>query len=400
MRRLVAWLALAAASAWAAPDDSLLAAANAAQPAVLRTLQQLVEIETGAGDPEGLQAMATLLAERLAATGAEVTRHPGGHVQATLRGSGRGRVMLLAHADTVYPRGTLAKAPFRVDGVRAFGPGIADAKGGVALVLHALALLAERRAGFAQVSVLINADEERGSTTSRDIIRRLAGEHDAVLSFEPTLSLRESFTRATSGVGGVQVQVAGRAAHAGAPASAGANALLELVDYMHRSADLDQPERGLRLTWTQAQAGAGANNVVPDTAWASADLRYAHEDDLAALEAALTQRAQRTRVPGTTVQVKLHRGRPAWVASAASLALMERAIALYREVGGDVAVVDRVGGGTDAAYAAQAGVPVLEGLGLPGFGYHSTQAEYVMADAIPRRLYLAVKLALEVAAGR
>jgi glutamate carboxypeptidase len=93
-------------------------------------------------------------------------------------------------------------------------------------------------------------------------------------------------------------------------------------------------------------------------------------------------------------------GRPAFAADAASKQLVEKAVAIYKEVGGDVGVVPTSGGGTDAAYAALGGKPVIESLGLPGFGYHSNQAEYVMIDAIPRRLYLASRMIMDLGQGK
>ena len=80
--------------------------------------------------------------------------------------------------------------------------------------------------------------------------------------------------------------------------------------------------------------------------------------------------------------------------------MVDKAVAIYRETGADLNVVERTGGGTDAAYAALSGKPVIESLGLPGYGYHSNQAEYVQVDAIPRRLYLASRLLMDLAQGR
>jgi glutamate carboxypeptidase len=403
-RALVVLGLVVSAQAHAAPDDALLGAANAEQPAVLRTLERLVNIETGTGDAEGLAAMASLLAAELQRAGATVLRHPavaggvGDNVVGTLNGTGRGRVLLMAHMDTVYPRGTLAKAPFRIDGARAFGPGIADAKGGVATVLHTLRLLKARPGAYSRVTVLFNPDEERGSLGSRELIQQLAADHDAVLSFEPTLALREGFARGTSGVGSVQVRITGRASHAGAAPELGVNALTEAADLVQRTQDLDDRSRGLRLNWTIAKAG-GVANIIPDQAELLADVRYVRNEDLVALEAALRERAQKKKLPEAQIEITVHRGRPAFNADAACLKLIELARRVYAEAGGDVVVIDRSGGGTDAAYAALSGKPVLEGLGLPGFGYHSSGAEYVMIDAIPRRLYMAVRLVQELGAG-
>ena len=93
-------------------------------------------------------------------------------------------------------------------------------------------------------------------------------------------------------------------------------------------------------------------------------------------------------------------GRPAFAADEVGKKMVEKAIGIYKEVGGDLIVVPTSGGGTDAAYAALGGKPVIESLGLPGFGYHSNQAEYVMIDAIPRRLYLAARMIMDLSQGK
>lgn len=401
----LAALALASTGAIAqARDEALFAAATAEQPALVQTLQRLVEIETGTGHAEGLAALADLLEAELKALGAQVQREKaagpvaGENVIARLPGRPGGpRVLLLAHMDTVYPKGTLAKSPFRVEGARAYGPGIADAKGGIAVVLHALRLLKARGgAALGEIVVLFNPDEERGSFGSRERIQALAAEADHVLSFEPTTAGREGLTLGTSGIAYVTATVKGRAAHAGAAPELGVNALVEAADLVLRTQDLDDRARGLRFNWTVAKAGT-VSNIVPDEAVVNADVRYFRNEDLEPLMQRLQAAAQRTRVPGAEVTVRVERGRPAFDAGPQGRALAQRAIAIYAEVGGALALVERTGGGTDAAYAALSGKPVLESLGLPGAGYHSTQAEYVDLSAVPRRLYLAARLIAELA---
>lgn len=401
-----ATIAIASAGAHAR-DEALFAAATAEQPALVQTLQRLVEIETGTGHAEGLAALADLLEAELKALGAQVQREKaagpvaGENLIARLPGRRGGpggkRVLLLAHMDTVYAKGTLAKSPFHVDGARAYGPGVADAKGGIAVVLHALRLLKSHGGeGLGEIVVLFNPDEERGSFGSRERIQALAAEADFVLSFEPTTAGREGLTLGTSGIAYVTATVKGRAAHAGAAPELGVNALVEAADLVLRTQDLDDRARGLRFNWTVAKAGT-VSNIVPDEAVVNADVRYFRNEDLEPLMQRLQAAAQRTRLPGAEVSVRMERGRPAFDAGPQGRALAQRAVAIYGEVGGTLALVERTGGGTDAAYAALSGKPVLESLGLPGANYHSNQAEYVDLSAVPRRLYLAARLIAELA---
>ncbi|HEX9264292.1 MAG TPA: M20/M25/M40 family metallo-hydrolase, partial [Candidatus Binatia bacterium] len=175
--RLALTLLLAAPSlqAYAQPSEPILSLAKKEKTALLESLKALVSIETGSRDFEGLGKLAALIASRLKALGGKVELvEPsdvykmedtpgkiGNMVRATFTGKGTKKILLIAHMDTVYPRGMLAKQPFRVDGDRAYGLGIADDKQGIAVILHALAILkALNFQQYATLTVLINADEE------------------------------------------------------------------------------------------------------------------------------------------------------------------------------------------------------------------------------------------------
>ena len=389
----------AAAAPVRSPDSALMAAAQADKGATVKTLERLVNIETGTGNAEGMAAMADLLEAELRALGATVTRHQpdagvaGQNLVGRIQGRGTQRILLMAHMDTVYAKGTLAKAPFRIEGDRAYGPGIADDKGGVAIILHTLRLLKARGFdGFGELVVMFNTDEEKGSFGSRALIQQLASQADFVLSFEPTQAGKESLVLGTAGIVYYKVAVKGLAAHAGANPELGVNALVEASDIVLRTMDLDDKANNLRFNWTVAKAGA-VPNIIPDQASLEANIRYSRSEDLDKLLATLEQRIQgRKKLEKSQITITPDRGRPAFNANAGGRRLVEQAVAIYKEAGGTLAVVPQTGGGTDAAYAALSGKPVIESLGLPGFGYHSDQAEYVDLDAIPRRLYLAVRL--------
>lgn len=411
LNRTIATILLA--SVFAAPaahaqrrDNVLFDAAVAEQQDVLKTLQRLVNIETGTGDAQGIAAVGNLLEIELQALGFSVTRSKaaagavGDNLVGKLKGKGGKNLLLLSHMDTVYPRGTLAKSPFRLAGPRAYGPGIADDKGGAAVILHTLKLLKDYGVrDYGTITVLFNVDEEKGSFGSRDLIEQEARLADYVLSFEPTSAEVEKMTLGTSGIAYVQANIKGKAAHAGAAPEAGVNALVEAADLVLRTMDIDDKSKGLRFNWTVAKAGM-VNNVIPDSATLNADVRYAHVEDLDAAMKTLNERAQTKKVPGAEVEIVVTRGRPAFNAGEGGRKLVDKAAAFYREAGGTVEIEERTGGGTDAAYAALSGKPVIESMGLPGYGYHSDKAEYVMVDAIPRRLYMTARMIMDLGAGR
>ena len=408
--RGLALAAVLAGSLGAAPaalaqrrDNALFDAATAEQPAVMKTLERLVNIETGTGDAEGLAASARYLEDELKALGFSVARHKaagaavGDNLVGRLKGRGGKKLLLLAHMDTVYLKGILASAPYRVEGNKAYGPGIADDKGGIAVILHSLKLLTSYGfRDFDTITVLFNTDEEKGSFGSRDLIQAEAGQADCVLSFEPTGAGRESLTLGTSGIAYVRADITGRASHAGAAPEQGVNALVEAADLVLRTQDIDDKARGLRFNWTLAKAGA-VSNIIPAAATLNADVRYARNEDFDAAMKTLEDKAQQKKLPEAEVRIVVTRGRPAFNAGEGGRRLVDKAVAFYKEAGGTLEIEERTGGGTDAAYAALSGKPVIESLGLPGFGYHSDKAEYVDTSAIPRRLYLTSRMIMDLA---
>lgn len=394
------------APAWAR-DDALWSASNEERDKVVATLENLVNIETPSRHEAGLREAGKVLAARLEALGARVERiaattppAQGEHIVGHLQGNGKARLLLIAHMDTIYPVGTLAKRPFRIDEGKAYGPGIADDKSGIAVILHALAAL--KKVGYrdyGRITILFNSDEEITSVDSGKLIMRLAGDTDVALSFEPSTVGDEYTTLATAGNGEAIVTVKGRSAHAGVEPERGRNALVEASDVVLRTADLDDPQQRFRFTWTQMSSGK-VRNQVPDEATISADVRYLAPWILDGKLRQLRERLEQRRIPETDVDLKFVMGRPAFSADAVSRRLIEHGVAVYREIGGVLHIAPNTGGGTDAGYVQSAGRPVMEGLGLPGFGYHSSKEEYVAIDRIPARIYLAARLIQDISSGR
>ncbi|MBL0389686.1 M20/M25/M40 family metallo-hydrolase [Ramlibacter monticola] len=416
---LAAFLLCTQASAQtAAPDAAVQRAAAAHRQPLLDTLKDLVSIETGSRDLEGLARASDLIAGRLRALGAQVDliepveastyrmadtpEKIGRMVRGTFRGTGSKRILLIAHMDTVYLKGMLEKQPFRVDGNRAYGLGIADDKQGVAMVLTLPALL--KSIGFdafGTLTVLVNGDEEISSPGAREFITRAGSEHDAVLSFEASRVESDKLSLATSGIASVELKVEGRASHAGSAPERGVNALYELSHQVLQMRDLSEPQVGLKLNWTIAQAGTN-RNVIPAHASAQADVRVLRVADYDRIEAAVRERAKKQLLPQAKVTVNFERRRPPLEATEASRRLAAHAQAIYAEVGRKLVVDDQPeGGGTDAAFAAlRTKAPVIERFGLPGFGAHSADNEYILVDAIEPRLYLAARVIMDVARGK
>src|SRR3954451_17612827 len=266
-------------AASAAPDERLKAAAERAKPALIETLHDMVMIESGSSDVAGLKAMADFTEARLKALGAtterrKTTRGAGADmVIGTFEGTGKRKLMLIAHMDTVYLPGILKTEPYHVDGDLIYGPGIADDKSGIAVILHGLQILKDRGwRDYAKLTVSFNPDEEVGSIGSGEIISELADQHDVVLSCEPTAARHESLRLGASGTATGTLDVTGRASHAGGAPDRGRNALIELAHQLLQTQDVAKSIPGTQLNWTVASAGT-VGNQIPERASARADIR-------------------------------------------------------------------------------------------------------------------------------
>ncbi len=409
---------LSTASAQPAANETVSALAAKERPALIETLKELVAIESGSTDLEGLEQMGALLVKRFTQLGAraelidvnaEATRNSrtpeklGRVLRATITGKGDKKILLLAHMDTVYRRGMLAGQPFKIDGDRAYGLGIADDRQGIAVILHAITMLhALNFRDYGTLTVLITADEEIGSPGSRHLLTKLGAEHDATLSFEgggPPGN--DNVSLATSGSANAIITVRGRAAHSGSAPHLGVNAVDELAHQILQNRDLSDPSIGLRANWTLASGGL-VTNMIPPGAQATMNIRVLRMQDLDGVEAKLRERIKNKLLPLSVVEMNFERGRPPLEARPVSRALALHGQKIYAEIGKTLNVPDVPrGGGTDAAYAGlNTGAPVVEGFGLQGFGAHTTNAEYILIPSIKPRLYLAARMIMDIASGK
>ena len=408
-RSVVLFMAVASSvsMAQAAPDVALRTAAEKAQPQLIESLREMVLIESGSADLKGLAQMANLVESRLKALGFATERHKtttgagADIVVGTLQGQGRKKFMLQAHMDTVYPSGILSTQGYKVDGNRIYGPGIADDKGGIAVILHSLAILKERGwKDYAQITVMFNPDEEVGSMGSGELISQLADQQDVVLSCEPTaakaVAKNEAVLLGASGATRIDMHVTGKASHAGAAPDQGRNALVELSHQIVQTRDAAKSIPGVQLNWTISQAGT-VRNQIPDKALASADVRTTLPGAAEKLQASLQNTVNTQKlIAETETKVTLLGGRPPYQGGAKAKALADKAQAIYQELSRQLDIVPMTGGATDAAFAARSDkAAVIESFGLAGWGYHAKD-EYIEVDSIVPRLYLMTRMLMEL----
>jgi len=357
-------------------------------------LQQLVEIESPSTDAAAVAALAARLARELEPLGLSVEQQEvAGHgpiLRATSARDGARPVMLLGHLDTVWPIGTLAERPARIEGDRLYGPGSFDMKAGLVVAVYALQALAAR-GPLPPVTVFFTPLEEVDGEPYRMVMEGVMRSSAAVLGLEPAWPGGAVKTR-RKGSGSVTVRAHGKAAHAGADVERGANAIVELARRCLEVTALADAGRGVTVNVGVIRGGI-RSNVVPERAEAEVDFRVRTLEDGRRIEAALC--GLRSSDPGVTLHVEGGLHYPPLERSPAVAAVYEAARAVAAEMGLPLEEV-ATGGASEAAFAGALGLPTLDGLGADGDGAHA-EHEHVLIPSLPERAALVAGLIARLA---
>ena len=359
---------------------------TARRDSMLSDLEALVMRESPSGDPSLVGELARWIAARLTRAGIAASCVPcagrGDAVRAQI-GPGRGGALLLGHLDTVWPAGTLAGIPFRIENGVARGPGVFDMKGGVAVAIALLEAAARGDVNSAEgLTLLLTPDEEVGSHASRDLLVGEALKRDRVFVLEPSGD-GGAAKIARKGTGLVTARFSGVAAHAGLEPEKGASALLEMSRFALLADALQDLAAGTSIVPTVAASGT-TTNVVPEHATLSVDFRLWTQAEGERVLAGL--RAYRPANGRVAVTIEGGVNRPPMESTEASLALYRRAAVLAETLGFPLPAL-RVGGASDGNLTASAGVPTLDGLGPSGAGAHA-RTEHLLVEDLPRRAAL------------
>ncbi|HST19099.1 MAG TPA: M20/M25/M40 family metallo-hydrolase [Gaiellaceae bacterium] len=366
-----------------ARGEEILRDLRARTPEMVEALRALVEAESPSSDESACRACADV-AGGLAADllGVSVERlESGGRVHLRFGFGAPPRVLLIGHLDTVWPLGTLTRWSFEARDGRATGPGIFDMKAGVVQLLFALSAL-ESRDG---VVVLLTTDEEIGSPTARPLIEEAATAIEAALVLEP--SAAGALKTERKGVALYELEVSGRAAHAGLDPGKGANAAVELAHQLLAVAALARPDVGTTVTPTLVTAGTAANTV-PAKAAAHVDVRVSTSAEGKRVAAGFA--GLRPVTPRTALTVERSVEIPP-LERRSSAELFGRAQGLAAGLGLPPLREASVGGGSDGSVLAGLGVPVLDGLGAVGDHAHA-EGEYVEIGSLAERAALVAAL--------
>jgi glutamate carboxypeptidase len=381
----------------------LAAYAEAHLAAFREDLRALVGQDSGTRDVDGVNAVADWVQARMETNGFSVRRAPltdgfGDLVDARLTGSGRVRVLLLAHMDTVFPAGTAAERPYEERDGRAYGPGVSDMKGGLLTGVYAVEALgaAQLLSRFGELRYLFTPDEEIGAPASKAVLAEAARAADVCLVLE---AARESGAVVSSRKGCTiaRLTFTGRAAHAGVEPERGRNALVAAAHAILAVAELNDPAFGDTATAGVCLAGTQAN-VVPAECRLEVDLRATSEVRLRRLEDAVRRIADHHAIDGVTTTLELDFWRRPMERGDGTARLASTAIALADHHLGFTLTEEATGGGSDACEAAGAGTATLDGLGPVGGDDHGP-SEWLELGSIAPRVALLALLMLALTGG-
>lgn len=355
---------------------------------MLADLRTLVEIESPSTDVVAVNRVMDVVEGWARDLGASGHALPGGSRLFHWGEAGARPLLVLMHADTVWPQGTLETMPFRVEGERVYGPGTYDMKAGIVGTFHALrALDAWPRGGL---QVLLTPDEEIGSRNSREQIEAAARGARAVLVVEPPVADSHALKVGRKGVGDFVLTFHGVASHAGNKPEEGASAITEAARAVLEVEALARPEVGTTVSVGRIRGGT-ATNVIPAECVLEVDVRVSTLAEGERITRAIE--ALRPHHPRVRLAVTGGLNRPPFERGPGTEELFARAQAIARElgfmVGGEV-----VGGGSDGNFTAPI-TPTLDGLGAPGDGAHAAH-EHVRLDRWPDHVRLLTRLLQEL----
>lgn len=364
--------------------------------AMIDLLRDVVNIDSGSYDKEGVDAVGARFEQHFAEHGIPSRRESHGtfgdalHAEVAKPGSNEKPVLLMGHRDTVFGKGEAGRRPFAIKDGRAYGPGVADMKAG--LVMNVFVATAFHKFGGSPhpIKVLITSDEEIGSPSSRPVIEREGRAARAVFNSEPG---RPTGNVVTSRKGGIfmHMAVTGKAAHSGANFAAGISAIGELAHKIIQIHALTDLTKGITLNVGLVSGGQSVNTTAP-YAEGQIDMRYVDPKDRATVMAEIERIIATPYVPGTSATLTIKGEFVPVVQSEASKALFENYQAAAKQAGLATLQGEFSGGCADSGFTAAVGTPTICGVGPVG-GLAHTPEEYLDLDSIvPRTQTLALAI--------
>lgn len=300
------------------------------------------------------------------------------------------KIVLMGHFDTVFPKGEVASRPFKIEGGRAYGAGIGDMKSGLVTMLYSVKALKSEGYLKGPVSVILNSHEEIGSTYSRGVIIDESKNAGIAINLEPARA-NGAVVTGRKGVAFLDVSIKGKAAHAGVEPQKGANANLELAHRIIELQSLNDLDKGLTIN-VNVVSGGYTRNVISDKARAEVDIRFVKREDVVHINNYISKILSKTKVPGTKCRSDLRimflpMERKKNVLSAYNLVCKAA-----KEIGINIDEAF-TGGGSDAGFTSQIGIPTICGMGPIAGNPHSVNEYMEIPSMIERCKLLAITIA-------
>jgi len=368
------------------------------QTLMLAALEELVEHESPSTDKSALDSYAQKLAVRFGTLGLENTilssQSSGDQLQISVQApeaESKRPGLLLCHYDTVWPIGTIEKQPFRISGDKAYGPGVYDMKASHVMVEFVLRGISELGLQLPRPLILLfTSDEEIGSLSSRELIEKQAQQAEYVLVLEPPTEAGALKT-ARKGVGGFNLNISGRASHAGSQPELGISAINELAHQILILQELQDLEQGTTVNVGVVEGGT-RSNVIAAQADAEIDVRVWTSEEAERIESAIM--GLQPVISGTQLEISGGIDRPPMVRNEAIANLFYKARQIGEKLGLELQE-GSTGGGSDGNFTAALGVPTLDGLGAMGDGAHADH-EHILISHLPIRTALLAALLVEL----
>ncbi len=359
--------------------------------AMLAHIETLVRLESPSRDAAAINKVQDAIQDLLEPMGTVERHHHelGDVLHVQINGTSSERVVLLAHADTVYPHGTWQNN-WRVEGDRVYAPGAYDMKAGIVQAIWAIRAIFETgRDPRCTIDFLITPDEEIASHAGRPFIEELAKGAKAVLVLEPP-HLNGDLKVARKGVGGYRVTIRGRAAHQGTEPENGRNAIVSTAHFIQEVVKLQDLSKGTTLGPNVIKGGS-AMNVVADEVYLEVDIRVWTSEEAERIDAAIKKIVP---LEGTTYEILDGLNRPAMEPSDGTFALLEKAQKIANALGFNPGAA-RVGGGSDGNFTAKL-APTIDGFGAFGANAHQKEFEYIDIPSLAPRSALIAGMLLEI----
>ena len=362
---------------------------NEKEEEMLLFLEQLVNIDSGSMDKEGIDKVGAILQSEYEKLGfiVETIQEEirGNHLVIQHKDAVDPEIMVVAHMDTVFPKGTVEKRPFTIRDGRAYGPGVIDMKASHVTLLYALKALSEKETvGLENTLILLTSDEEIGSGTSQALIEKHTQNKKYALIMEPARQ-DGSLVTARRGAGEYSLYVTGKAAHAGIAPETGSSAIEELAQKIIKLHQLTDHANGISVSVGIIEGGTTVNTIASKAA-AHVDLRISKIEQGEWLEKQVEEICATPDVEGTSIELVGGIERPPMVKNEQTIALLEVIKTVGGELGIDITDIS-TGGGSDASYTSAKGVATIDGLGPIGGNAH-TEEEYLEVPSVVERTAL------------